>query len=99
MAVPVDPFGGMPSFTSAQSAQSGASNYSTVTPSVLTPFNFDNSGWVVQLKSSGNPSAQGSTGANGGGLNSAPTGSTALGRISPMLILGAVGLWLLTRNN
>jgi len=99
MAVPMDPFAGMPPLTVSPSAQSGASNYSTIAPSVLTPFNFDNSGWVVQVKSSGNPSAQGSTGANGGGLNSAPVGSSLAQRMNPMLIVGVLAVWLLMRNN
>ncbi|MBN9357537.1 MAG: hypothetical protein J0I15_13875 [Herbaspirillum huttiense] len=87
------------SFSASAAAQSGSSNFSTLTPSVLTPLNFDNSGWVVQIKSSGNPSAQGSTGANGGGLNSAPVGSTAAPRLNMTLIAGALVVWLLLRNN
>lgn len=87
------------SFSASAAAQSGSSNFSTLTPSVLTPLNFDNSGWVVQVKSTGDPSAQGSTGANGGGLNSTPTGATTTALPSNMLLIGGVLLlWLLMRN-
>lgn len=54
------------------------------------PFNYDNSGWNVNIKGQGNQSAQGNGGTGGGGLGGLP---------GNWLIYGAIGLgvYLMTR--
>jgi hypothetical protein len=80
---------------------SGASSNSGVSNPFSIPFAFDNSGWVIQNRSKGNPSATGATGQASGDPNGGAGASGGLGSFAgiPMpLILMGVGAWLILRN-
>jgi len=76
-------------------AQSGSSSNAGVALNVSTPFNFDNSGWNVNLKGTGDQSARGNDGANAG------SGATAQSVKTNWLLYGAIGLgiWMIARNS
>jgi hypothetical protein len=81
---------------------SSASSSAGVNPSTNTPFNFDDSGWVINFGDGNTVKAEGNSGANqsaqspvGGGA----LGGLGLGNINPnMLLIGAAVLLLLRRK-
>lgn len=64
-----------------------------------TPFSFDNSGWNVAVRSSGDQSAQGATGQGSGTGRSPLDLGGALGGIDLKWLLLAGGVYLLMRRN
>lgn len=76
---------------------SGAQGGQTSNPFSI-PFVFDNSGWIVQNRSSGNPSATGSTGAASGSPNSGSGLSGGLAGVPWHLVLIGVGAWIVLKN-
>lgn len=75
-------------------AQSGSQSYAGVSVPINTPFNFDNSGWNVNIKGQGNQSAQGNSDANAGGAASAITSKTWM-----YAAAAAVAIWYVARRS
>lgn len=82
---------------------SGATSNAGVSTPISNPFNFDHSGWVVQVNSDGNTvSATGNKDANQttqtpGGVGGAGL-LGGLAGINPMLILAAVAAYLVIKR-
>lgn len=77
---------------------SGAQSGSSTTTPFSIPFVFDNSGWIIQNRSKGNPSATGSTGAASGSPNSGAGAGGLLGGINPVYLAIGLGAWLMLRG-
>jgi hypothetical protein len=89
-----------PSISAGGGGPSAATSTAGINSALSNPFNFDTSGWNVNLHSNGATlSAQGNSGANA--TDQAPTGgpggaSGALGGIDPLyLMIGAAAFLLL----
>jgi hypothetical protein len=81
---------------SAGGGTSGSTSNAGVSSNVSTPFNFDNSGWVVNFGNNNGTSAGGNTDANGT-RQSPGAGSAAgiLGGVSPSTLLILVAAYFL----
>lgn len=80
-------------------AVSGSDSRAGVSNPFSIPFVFDNSGWIIQNRATGNPSASGSTGAASGSPNAgAGTVGGLLGNINPVYLVIGLGVWLMVRG-
>lgn len=77
---------------------SGANSSAGVSTPFSIPFVLDNSGWIIQNRSKGNPSATGSTGAASGSPNSGSGLAGGLAGIPWHLVLIGAGAWLILKN-
>lgn len=90
MPISLSAGGGGPS-----SAQSSAG----INTAQSNPFNFDNSGWVVNLNSNGaSLTARGNDGANDTSQSPSGAGGGALGGINPLYLMLAAAAYLLIKK-
>ncbi|MEO8839439.1 MAG: hypothetical protein ABI351_12085 [Herbaspirillum sp.] len=77
---------------------SGASGSSSMTTPFAFAFNFDNSGWVTNNKSSGTTSANGNKDANAQSQVPSSLAGEVLGHGNmPLLLLGGLAAWYFLR--
>jgi hypothetical protein len=89
----------MPISLSGGGGTSGSSSNAGVTSMFSTPFNFDSSGWVVNMGGSNTTTASGNKDANQTAQTPPAAGlAGALGGISPTLLLVAAAAFLLLRR-
>lgn len=91
------PVGGLPPMDFG-GGPSGASSGAGISNPFSIPFVFDNSGWIVQNRSKGNPTATGSTGAASGNPNAGSGLGGGLAGIPWNLVLLAAGVWIVMKN-
>lgn len=78
-------------------AQSGSSSNAGISVPVVTPFNFDGSGWVVNMGGSNRTNAGGNSDANGTQQTPTATGGGGgiLGGLNPVTLCVLAAAWLL----
>ena len=89
----------LPNISAGGGGPSGSSSNAGISTPITIPFNFDNSGWAVNIHGNATQSPTGNSGANATTQQPAGLLSSLMGGgVNPLLLVGGLAVLLLLRR-